>query len=403
MNAKEVTERLHKHGYYDHKDAGDGNGLPVYKWYTYDGILVASDTSKAKAAHEAYKHYLAPVQQITQQAPAPVDILREENERIAELEKGINKAIAMLGYVTFHSSHAAQLVLKKALAGEEFSSITIAPLEQAPLAAPVDAPLAIEADEYVPTQIVSGDFAILEIVPDLLKEKNALIAALEAELAYWLKFARLMHGMDYTSEAIDYLMDEKDYALYAFLSVAVDRLNTMPTTEEDAEQAPAAPVEAIAEPADILAEKNALIAEQAAEIALLKATADAVKAHIARVARSVGSLELEVAGLESDGTLPMSYGLSARLSEIWGWLGGQALQAPATTEAPAASELTAKYKVGDKVLVKSGESGTVVSSQAPHTDGRATPSEYTYRVQLDGQSNQWTYLESEVEPYTDPA
>jgi hypothetical protein len=77
---------LHKHGYYDHKDTGDGNGLPVYKWYTYDSILVASDTSKAKAAHEAYKHYLAPIQQITPQAPAPVDILRETNERIAALE-----------------------------------------------------------------------------------------------------------------------------------------------------------------------------------------------------------------------------------------------------------------------------------------------------------------------------
>jgi hypothetical protein len=183
MNAKEVTERLHKHGYYDHKDAGDGNGLPVYKWYTYDGILVASDTSKAKAAHEAYKHYLAPVQQITQQAPAPVDILAAKNERIAALEKGINKAIAMLEYVTLHNCHAAQLVLKKALAGEDFSSITIAPLEQAPLAAPVDAPIAIEADEYVPTQIVSGDFAILEIVPDMLREKNRLIAEQAAELA----------------------------------------------------------------------------------------------------------------------------------------------------------------------------------------------------------------------------
>jgi hypothetical protein len=91
MNAKEVTERLHKHGYYDHKDAGDGNGLPVYKWYTYDGILVASDTSKAKAAHEAYKHYLAPIQQITPQAPAPVDILREKNERIAALEKALSQ------------------------------------------------------------------------------------------------------------------------------------------------------------------------------------------------------------------------------------------------------------------------------------------------------------------------
>jgi hypothetical protein len=96
MNAKEVTERLHKHGYYDHKDAGDGNGLPVYKWYTYDGILVASDTSKAKAAHEAYKHYLAPIQQITPQAPAPVDILAEKNALIAEQAAEIARKTELL-------------------------------------------------------------------------------------------------------------------------------------------------------------------------------------------------------------------------------------------------------------------------------------------------------------------
>jgi hypothetical protein len=100
-------------------------------------------------------------------APAPVDILAAKNERIAALEKGINKAIAMLEYVTLHSSHAAQLVLKKALAGEEFSSITIAPLEQAPLAAPVQEAVTLTTEEIewlaeheIPTGVQRGKFCV---------------------------------------------------------------------------------------------------------------------------------------------------------------------------------------------------------------------------------------------------
>jgi hypothetical protein len=57
--------------------------------------------------------------------------------------------------------------LKKALAGEEFSSITIAPLEQAPLAAPVQEAVTLTTEEIewlaeheIPTGVQRGKFCV---------------------------------------------------------------------------------------------------------------------------------------------------------------------------------------------------------------------------------------------------
>lgn len=90
---------------------------------------------------------------------------------------------------------------------------------------------------------------------------------------------------------------------------------------------------------DLLAAQNIIV--QAGE------GFSALKAREKLVAQAVGELELVASKLENDGVIPM-FSLSARLSEIWGWLGGAEAQAAPVADAPfIETQILPSESIGD--------------------------------------------------------
>jgi hypothetical protein len=63
------------------------------------------------------------------------------------------------------------------------------------------------------------------------------VARLQAEKEHAVQLLKLLHGMDYTLDALDSLMSDKDYENYAIMLIGIDWINEQVTPAQEATEA----------------------------------------------------------------------------------------------------------------------------------------------------------------------